>query len=138
MNNVPAFDSTFTFSGNDANRAFVPGTLVDLRKAEEAFIQAAEGSGPKMQAYTKAVSGAWFVLGRNGQSPVVRLADVARIARAMPEAVVYKLEGVGIAKSNDLGYAYGNTVINGKADNYLRIWRRENQEWKLVLEALRY
>jgi ketosteroid isomerase-like protein len=49
-----------------------------------------------------------------------------------------------IASSGDLGYVYGNVkargVINGQsfaADvNYMRIWKRENGEWKIVLDVI--
>ena len=49
-----------------------------------------------------------------------------------------------VASSGDLGYVYGNVkargTINGQsfvADvNYMRIWKRENGEWKIVLDVI--
>lgn len=134
VNNVPAFDAPVHLS----NAAFVPGTLNDLQQVEQAFVQNTKDSGSRTEAYNKAVSKEAFVLGRNGQPPVVDAAGIASLVSAMPTTIVYELKGSAVSKSGDLGYAYGNTVINGKADNYLRIWRREKNEWKLVTEVLRY
>jgi ketosteroid isomerase-like protein len=48
------------------------------------------------------------------------------------------INGSGIASSGDIGYVYGTTIIDGKTDNYLRIWRREKTGWKIAVEVLRY
>jgi hypothetical protein len=37
-----------------------------------------------------------------------------------------------------MGYTYGPTLINGKKENYLHIWRREEGGWKIAVEVLRY
>lgn len=45
--------------------------------------------------------------------------------------------GNGIAASGDLGYVYGTTLLNGKKDAYLRIWRHEAKGWKIALQLIR-
>jgi ketosteroid isomerase-like protein len=57
---------------------------------------------------------------------------------SLRQSIQYTILGSGIASSGDLGYVYGATVINGKTDNYLRIWRMENGDWRIVVEVLRY
>jgi ketosteroid isomerase-like protein len=57
---------------------------------------------------------------------------------SLPSKIQYMINGSGIASSGDLGYVYGTTIVNGKTDNYQRIWRREKGEWKIAVEVLRY
>jgi len=56
----------------------------------------------------------------------------------MPTQIKYEFIDSGISSSGDLGYVYGTTMINGKQDGYLRIWRKETEGWKIALEVLRY
>ena len=37
-----------------------------------------------------------------------------------------------------MGYTYGTAIINGKTENYFRIWRNEKAGWRIALEVLRY
>jgi ketosteroid isomerase-like protein len=55
-----------------------------------------------------------------------------------PSNIQFTITGSGIAPGGDLAYVYGNTDINNKAENYLRIWRKEKEGWKIALEVLRY
>jgi len=128
--------ATFPFSNKKI--AFTPGTLDDLLKAEELFSQRTGNVLHRKDGYTAAVSREAFLLNRNNQLPVTTINDMGTLLTSMPQSIAYKAEGSGIAKSGDLGYVYGTTTINGKADNYLRIWRREGKAWKLVLEVLPY
>ena len=74
------------------------------------------------------------ILNRNGMLP--------QVAHWKPEIfmsnIQYTINGSGIASSGDMGYVYGTTVINGKTDNYLRIWQKEKTGWKIAVEVLRY
>jgi len=36
-----------------------------------------------------------------------------------------------------MAYIYGRTILNGKTENYQRIWRHEKDGWKIALEVLR-
>ncbi|MGZ3881471.1 MAG: hypothetical protein ACXVBF_09055, partial [Flavisolibacter sp.] len=55
-----------------------------------------------------------------------------------PGVIGYTVTGSGIAQSGDLAFVYGNTSINNKEENYLRVWRKEKDGWKIAMEVLRY
>lgn len=136
VTNTPDLQAPALNFGRQQN-SFSAGTKETLLKAEEAFIQSTKEATKRANAYSAAV-GDVFVLTRNGQSPVIVRKDIESTTNSLPQAIDYKIEGSGVSASGDLGYVYGNTTINGKADNYLRIWRRVGTEWKLMLEALPY
>jgi ketosteroid isomerase-like protein len=77
-----------------------------------------------------------------GMSVLNRNESLPQVARWKPETfksdIQYTINGSGIASSGDMGYVYGTTVINGKTDNYLRIWQKEKTGWKIAVEVLRY
>jgi ketosteroid isomerase-like protein len=137
VGNTPDFaKARFNFS--EKNVPFTPGTLQDLLKKEEVFVQQTKDPSDRTRAYTASVSTVAFLLDRNGHLPTTAKDDIEKLMSTMPQTITYQLGGSGIARSDDLGYVYGSTTINGKEDSYLRIWRREGKEWKLVLEVLQY
>jgi ketosteroid isomerase-like protein len=105
-------------------------SLSSLLKTEKKFI---ELSKDPAKAYKKYLS-TDAILNRNGELPQY----TAWKSNSFPQNIEYKILGSGIASSGDLGYVYGTTVINNKTNNYLRIWRQENREWRIVDEVLRY
>ena len=112
----------------------MPADLASLTKTEEAFEKASlENSST---AYIRFLSQSG-ILSRNGQAPAVNPEEQKRLIESTP-SIQYQLRGSDIAKSGDLGYAYGTASINGKNDSYLRIWRREKEGWKIALEVLHY
>ena len=50
----------------------------------------------------------------------------------------YKNAGTGMASSGDLAYAYGYVQVPGKTGNYLRVWKKEIDGWRIVLDAATY
>ena len=103
--------------------------------AENNFLIAV--SKDKSKAYKKYLSSK-SILNRNGHLPATNSADQKKLLDLTTPSIQYKLDGAGMSPNMDLGYAYGTTTINGKTDNYLRIWRWEKDEWKIALEVLRY
>ena len=103
--------------------------------AENNFLTAV--AKDKSKAYKKYLSSK-SILNRNGNSPATNSADQKKMLDLTTSSIQYKLDGAGMSPGMDLGYAYGTTIINGKTDNYLRIWRWEKDEWKIALEVLRY
>ena len=103
--------------------------------AENNFLVAV--SKDKSKAYKKYLSSK-SILNRNGYMPASNSVDQRKLLDMTTSSIQYKLDGAGMSSSMDLGYAYGTTTINGKTDNYLRIWRWEKNEWKIALEVLRY
>lgn len=137
VGNTPVFDSA-SFNFKSSHLAFTPGSLEDLQKAEEAFVQNTNDPAARTKAYTDAVSKQAFLLNRNGRLPATVVNDIPSLVKSMPETIGYKQMNAGIARSGDLGYVYGTASINSKESNYLHIWRREGSNWKLVLEVLQY
>jgi|KBSMisStandDraft_5_1062788.scaffolds.fasta_scaffold15010_2 hypothetical protein len=103
--------------------------------AENNFLKAV--SANKSKAYKKYLSSK-SILNRNGYLPATNSADQQKLLDLTTSSIQYKLDGAGMSPNMDLGYVYGTTTINGKTDNYLRIWRWEKDEWKIALEVLRY
>jgi ketosteroid isomerase-like protein len=103
--------------------------------AENNFLVAV--SKDKSKAYKKYLS-AKSILNRNGYLPATTSADQKKLLDLTSSTIQYKLDGAGMSSNMDLGYTYGTSIINGKTDNYLRIWRWEKDEWKIALEVLRY
>lgn len=53
-------------------------------------------------------------------------------------AISFKNAGTGMASSGDLGYAYGYISGEGRKGNYFRVWKHEDDGWKIVLDVLNY
>jgi len=139
INKTPAFDDGVYQFNNEAV-SFVPGTWNNLLNREEKLIrQTSETDAAQREKfYEQVLSKKTFFLNRNENLPVVTLSDVNTALQSTPQKIDYRIDGSGISAAGDLGYVYGAAIANGKAENYLRIWRREGKEWKLVLETLRY
>ncbi len=90
--------------------------------AENGFIESLKSD--KSKGYDKYLSSK-SILNRNGHAPAISGIDQKKLIDSTSSSVQYKMDGWGMAASQDMGYAYGTTVINGKTDNYLRIWRKE-------------
>ncbi|GAA4735581.1 nuclear transport factor 2 family protein [Flavisolibacter ginsenosidimutans] len=139
INKTPAFDDAAYQFSNEAV-SFVPGTWNNLLNREEKFIrQTSEtDAAQRTKLYEQFLSKKTFFLNRNGNLPVVVLNKLNSALQTLPQKIDYRIDGSGISAAGDLGYVYGTTIVKGKTENYLRIWRREGKEWKLVLETLRY
>ena len=55
-----------------------------------------------------------------------------------PQNMSFMINDSGIASSGDLGFVYGTITLNNKKENYLHIWRKEKEGWKIAVEVLRY
>lgn len=115
----------------------------EVLKAEQAFIDFYKWSLSVSKqkgifiAYSKFLS-LNAILNRNSNTPTTEPHQFKKYVDATPMEIQFFISGSGIAPSGDLAYVYGNTIINNKQDNYLRIWRKEKQGWKIALEVLRY
>lgn len=100
----------------------------EIRKVEESFIANYEDG----KGYMKYGSGAARYY--RPQRKVIKgnfvLNDTVRYT--------YKIAGTGMASSGDLGYAYGYADASGKSGNYLRVWKKDMDVWKIVLDAATY
>ena len=74
---------------------------------------------------------------RPDKLPVVSKEKKDELIRQQPQ-FSYSVVGSRVASSGDLGYVYGTVspAPDGKISYYLRIWKKENGEWKIVLDLL--
>jgi ketosteroid isomerase-like protein len=111
-------------------------STTEVLKAEQNFINAFKVN--KEEAYKNYLS-KQSVLNRNGlYYPSIGKKAESNMIENTPPGIEFTIVGSGIASSGDLAYVYGNTIINNKQDNYLHIWRKEKDGWKIALEVLRY
>jgi ketosteroid isomerase-like protein len=139
ISKTPPFnDELYRFNSGAAS--FVPGTLKNLLTAEENFIRQTKDAetAVRKKQYEDVLSKKAFFLNCTGNLPATGLAEINKVLQTMPQKIGYAIDGSGISAAGDLGYVYGTTIINTQPENYLRIWRREGRDWKLVLEVLRY
>lgn len=78
------------------------------------------------------------ILTRNGYLPAQDDTSRKKIIGSTPAEIRFTTAGMGVSPAQDMGYTYGTATISGKAENYLRIWRREKNGWRIALEVLRY
>lgn len=122
---------------NEVKTKKVSGTAStnELLKAEQDFIKSYKAD--KENAYKLYLS-KQSILNRNGLQPAMEKKSQAEIIKVTPQDIGYSVEGSAIAPTGDLAYIYGNTLNNNKSENYLRIWRKEKEGWKIAVEVLRY
>ena len=73
-----------------------------------------------------------------GFLPAVTKAQREKLLSSLPAGLTFSPLGSFISTVNDLGVVYGSTLLNGKKERYLRIWRKEKNRWRIALEVLHY
>lgn len=106
-----------------------------LKEVEENFIQSYKARGK--EAYTLFLSSN-STLNYAGYLPAFTSTDRKALIDSLPGNLTYTVVGFGSSPQNDLGYAYGTADIGDKHDGYLRIWRREEDGWKIAVEVLHF
>jgi hypothetical protein len=109
------------------------GNPQSLNQAEEKFIRAYTAQGAK--AYNSFLS-PQSRLNYAGFLPATDAKEREVLLDSLSGNINYTILGSGMSPAKDIGYVYGTTVINDKQDGYLRIWRREKDEWKIAVEVL--
>lgn len=80
---------------------------------------------------------------REHELPFVGIEAVRRSLEARTDAVTWQTTKANVARSGDLGYAYGTYELKAKSadakpsenGNYMRIWKRQGGKWRVVLEV---
>ena len=106
-----------------------------LFSPEQNFIKSYQQKGSRIYSSFLSNQG---ILNRNNFLPALTRHDQQTILDSLPIHIIYSIQGFGDCSSGDLVYVYGDTELNGKKDNYLRIWRLQQNGWKIALEVLRY
>ncbi len=91
----------------------------------------------KTKAYSAFLSGE-SILTHHTFLPAANTTERQVLIVSTSSAIKYTMHGWGISPVPDMGYTYGTATLNGKVENYLRIWRKEKDGWKIAVEVLRY
>jgi hypothetical protein len=105
--------------------------------AENGFIKLFHTN--KAKAYSQYLSKEG-ILTRHKFGPVVNTKEQQMVIDSTSSAIRYNTtwDGMGVSGDEDMFYVYGSAVLDGKTENYLRVWRHEKDGWKIALEVLRY
>ena len=101
--------------------------------AEQNFITAYNTSGK--EAYNTVADNDIHLLNPN-QLPVHGIYSLDAALVNMSGKIQFQAVGSGVSKDGDLGYVYGYATENGKKGNYLRVWRRMNRKWMIIMQTL--
>lgn len=81
-------------------------------------------------------SDSWFNL--LGYQPFHSVKDIEAGLKKVPAGLQFEHLGGAISAAGDLFYAYGAVTLQGKKENYLRVWGHEKDGWKLLLQVLKW
>ena len=115
----------------------------DVFQAEKEFQDAI--SVHKIDAYRKFLSSEARMM-VSGYLPFTGSQGLNEYHAACPSTSGTKVMAGETARSNDMGYVYGTTTVvftkNGteesKTTTFVRIWKREDSMWKIVLDVLSF
>lgn len=106
----------------------------DPLQVEQHFIE--ELKKDKLTAYTKYFAdNPWFNI--KGNLPLTSSASIVNAIKSQPGETEFTPLKSGISSTGDLLYVYGTTTTNGKQENYLRVWVKQNNHFRLILQVLR-
>ena len=77
------------------------------------------------------------ILNREGKQPVQSARAILQELTTLPANTAFTPLAAGIARSNDLGYVYGQVKAGNKTDNYLRIWGHTAKGWVVLLQVIK-
>jgi len=135
VNELPTTDTSEAIEINASKFSSSPIDLASLLQAENAFIRLFNKN--KSEAYGQFLSD-HAIVNRNRHLPATFIGDQNNYIMETPSEMKFTIDHSGISNSGDLGFVYGTTVSKDKVDNYLRVWRREKNGWKIALEVVRY
>ncbi|HEY9045916.1 MAG TPA: DUF4440 domain-containing protein [Ohtaekwangia sp.] len=109
----------------------------ELTAWEAAFIKEVPADG--LKAFTHHVSKE-IRFYRQGHLPLTAIEEACKVS----DIITYTPIGTQVAPSGDMGFAYGSVTVvkheNGEqktnTSNYLRIWKKENGTWKIVIDLI--
>jgi hypothetical protein len=126
---------TFVPLSSKTNRKQPTNNAVDIITIDNDFIkQFAERGASAYKDYLSANSR----LNKEGYLPAVTKDEKETLLSSLPVGLAFLPLGSYVSPANDLGVVYGNTLLNGKKERYVRIWRKEKGKWRIALEVLHY
>ncbi len=104
-----------------------------LMNTEMNFISAF--ANDKNAALNKAIiPDSWFSI--NGYVPFKNAAAINAAMDAVPANTAFTSTGLIASNNNDMFAVYGNAQTGDKKQNYMRLWVRQGQEWKLLMMVI--
>jgi len=104
----------------------------EIQKARDE-LQALENRFPATTDAYVAMFGDGARLYRNDSFPIVGRPSIRKAIAQAGGPLMWKVLHVDVARSGDLGFAYGSL----ESANYLRIWKKQNtRDWKVVLDLV--
>lgn len=79
---------------------------------------------------------------REGVLPLINKDSIRAFLNAIPpQSLTYSMVGLKLASAKDMALAYGTVKLSTTAPepllaNYMRVWKKEKDGWKLVLDVL--
>ena len=135
VGNTSVNTSNDVFKITAVKTAIKPIDTLTLIEAEKSFIESSkQNSAEAYKSYLSKES----ILNRMGHQYAIKATDQKALIDSTSSAIQYTIDGWKVSPGLDMGYVYGTTVLNGKMENYQRIWRHEKDGWKIALEVLRY
>lgn len=117
------------------NRLLPIAEKINWQQVEQELITQLHQKG--YQAFLPYVTNdTWFNL--LGHQPLHTIKDIAAGLKQVPAGLKFEHLGGAISAAGDLFYAYGAVTLNGKKENYLRVWGHEKDGWKLLLQVLKW
>ena len=113
--------------------ALIPvATAVNVMELENRFIRNYHSNGPR--AYiNNIIPETWFNHEKQGPRRGKHFKPEQQQKQA---AFTFTPIAGGLSASRDLAYVYGNTQVDGRAGNYLRLWAHTAAGWIILLEVI--
>jgi ketosteroid isomerase-like protein len=76
---------------------------------------------------------------RSKREPFTSAEQIEKYFNETTEKITFASVDAEIASTGDLAFVYGSTVVHEKTDRnsfFMRIWRKENSTWKIVLDLV--
>ena len=116
------------------------GSAAEVNGLEQKLIKSVNGKGNanKLLPFLSAESR----ICREDALPYTNSDSIRTYLQSIPaQNLTYTMVGLKLASAQDMAVAYGNVKINtGAAEptpaNYMRIWKKEKDGWKVVLDVL--
>ena len=128
-------------AGKDKGADDMDAARASLLEAERTFAKdaTAKGSAQALLAHADAA----VRLYRQNSFPFVGIEAARKALDGKAEVVTWQATTANVARSGDLGYAYGTYESKPKSEdakhseqgNYMRIWKQQGGKWRVVLEV---
>jgi ketosteroid isomerase-like protein len=79
-----------------------------------------------------------YILNLNGEFPITNLNEAMVKLSPHLKYLSFAPYGYKIAPAGDMAVVYGYITHQGKTNHYVRVWRNEQNGWKIALEVIKF